>query len=100
MKAKPLILVAGMALAANVGFAQAAELAETAEMPEILGSMETASYQAMSNVEMERVSGEAVYILGIKVWDRRKTHWDVYIGPYIQNWKIKGVGIKFIPNYY
>jgi hypothetical protein len=68
MKAKTLSLVASMALAANVGVAQASELDETAgmpeilgattEMPEILGSMDTASYQAMSQEEMAVVEGK------------------------------------------
>jgi hypothetical protein len=58
MKAKTLSLVAGMALAANVGVAQAAELDETAGVPDILGSMDTASYQAMSQEEMAVVEGK------------------------------------------
>jgi hypothetical protein len=58
MKAKTLSLVAGMALAANMGLAQAAELDETMEMPEILGSMDTTGYQAMSQEEMAAIEGK------------------------------------------
>jgi hypothetical protein len=78
MKAKTLSLVAGMALAANIGIAQAAALDETAkfkplhqtaEMPDILKSMDTTDYQGITNAEMGQISGERLFIFGKKVWD-------------------------------
>jgi hypothetical protein len=58
MKAKTMNLVVGMALTANVGFAQAAELDETAGMPDILGAVATHEAIPMIDGELEAVQGE------------------------------------------
>jgi hypothetical protein len=58
MKAKTLSLVAGMALAANVGLAQAAELNETAGVPDILNGVVTNEATLMTPTEMENVRGQ------------------------------------------
>jgi len=62
MKAKTLSLVAGMALGANVGLAQAVELDETAGMPEILGAAEVSEAALMNQEEMSNVKGEFIPI--------------------------------------
>jgi hypothetical protein len=80
MKSKTLALVAAIALAANVGFAQAADLDETAKMPEILGTMDESEITVMTSEEMENISGEAWYLLGWKISDRSKNV-DFKIGP-------------------
>jgi len=58
LKLKPLSLVAGMALAANMGLAQAAELDKTAEMPEIFGAVSTHEATLMTGNEMAATKGE------------------------------------------
>ena len=80
MKAKTLSLVAGMALAANVGFAQAAEFDETAVMPEILGTMGESEITVITGEEMENISGEAWYLLGWNISNKSKNI-DIKIGP-------------------
>ncbi|MCP4702355.1 MAG: hypothetical protein GY862_36665 [Gammaproteobacteria bacterium] len=85
MKAKTLSLIAGAVLAANAGFVQAAELDETAGMPEIFGSMNGAAYQTMSKEEMKLIYGERLFLFGWKVVDRhREDRFDIKIGPCVK----------------
>lgn len=61
MKLKTLSLVAGMALAANMGFAQAAESDETAGVPDIFGAVATHEATLMTGNEMASTKGEWSY---------------------------------------
>jgi len=99
MKLKTLSLVAGMALAANMGLAQAAELDETAGIPSILSATGIAGYQAMNNAEMEQTSGEALHLFGKKIWDWGwKGGYNVHFSPTI-GFKPFRVGgkVKIVP---
>jgi hypothetical protein len=80
MKSKTLTLVAAMALAANMGIAQAAELEKTAKMPEILGTMDESEITVMKSEEMENISGEAWYLFGWKISNKSKNV-NIKIGP-------------------
>jgi hypothetical protein len=74
MKAKTLSLVAAMALAANMGIAQAAELNETVGVPDILNGVVTDEATMMTQTEMETIQG-ALKMTGGKWW--KGTRWVV-----------------------
>ena len=57
MKSKTLSMIAGVALAANIGVAQAAT--DNDGMPEILGSINGYSLKTMSHTELDAVQGES-----------------------------------------
>jgi hypothetical protein len=88
MKAKNLSLVAGMALAANMGLVQAAELDETAGVPDILNGVVANEATLMTPTEMETVRGQRL-LLKIVGRDSNNERWKITVRKFGKNGKVR-----------